>query len=290
MSSGKKIVTFSTRIRKYIVNPKPVTMKFTITLQALEKNAVLPINYQYPLSSWIYKVLEHGDPVLAQLLHQEGYAEGKRRYKFYSFSELRTVQHRIERDRLILLHPEIHFSIHFLAEQAAQVMVMGLFKESGSFFLGDKISGARFALRSIQMDMLPPLGESIDLFTVSPVVVSTIIDTPEGKLSREYLRPFDEAYAPQIIANLERKFAAAQTAGLISGETGTPQFELLSNEAKEKKIDLMPGTPQYTRVRGYKYRFRLHGSQELLKLALLAGVGEKNAMGFGGVELAKSRA
>ena len=58
-------------------------MKFTLTLQALEKNAVLPINYQYPLSSWIYRVLEYGDPVLAQLLHQEGYVEGNRRYKFY---------------------------------------------------------------------------------------------------------------------------------------------------------------------------------------------------------------
>ncbi|MDX2067385.1 MAG: CRISPR-associated endoribonuclease Cas6 [Haliscomenobacter sp.] len=262
-------------------------MKFTLTLQALEKNAVLPINYQYPLSAWIYRVLEYGDPVLAQLLHQEGYVEGNRRYKFYSFSELRTVKHLIERDRLILLHPEVSFSIHFLAEHAAQVMVMGLFKEAGAFFLGDKVSGSKFVIRSIQMDMLPPLGESIDLFTVSPVVVSTVINTPEGKLSREYLRPFDEAYPAQIIGNLERKFAAAQTAGLIAGNSGGAHFELLSNEAKEKKIDLMAGTPQYTRVRGYKYRFRLYGSPELLKLALLAGVGEKNAMGFGGVELTR---
>lgn len=262
-------------------------MKFTLTLQSLEKNAVLPINYQYPLSAWIYRILEYGDPVLAQLLHQEGYVEGNRRYKFYSFSELRTVKHRIERDRLILLHPEVSFSIQFLAEHAAQVMVMGLFKEAGAFFLGDKVSGAQFVIRSIQMDMLPPLGESIDLFTVSPVVVSTVIHTPEGKLSREYLRPFDEAYPAQIIGNLERKFAAAQTAGLISGDPSSARFELLSNEAKEKKIDLMAGTPQYTRVRGYKYRFRLYGSPELLKLALLAGVGEKNAMGFGGVELTR---
>lgn len=263
-------------------------MKFTITLQALEKNAVLPINYQYPLSSWIYRVLEYGDPALAQLLHQEGYSEGNRRYKFYSFSELRTVKHRIDRDRLILLHPELSFSIHFLAEQAAQVMVMGLFKEAGAFFLGDKVSGARFVIRSIQMDMLPPIGESIDLFTVSPVVVSTVVEMPEGKLSRAYLNPLEPQYGNHIIDNLERKFAVAQTAGLISGEPGGARFELLSNEAKEKKIDLMAGTPQYTRVRGYKYRFRLYGSPELLKLALLAGVGEKNAMGFGGVEIIRS--
>lgn len=264
-------------------------MKFTITLQALEKNAVLPINYQYPLASWIYRVLEYGDPVMAQTLHQEGYSEGNRRYKFYSFSELRTMKHRIEHDRLILLHPELSFSIHFLVEQAAQVLVMGLFKEAGAFFLGDKVSGARFALRSINMEMLPPIGESIDLFTVSPVVVSTIMDKPDGKLSRVYLNPLETAYGEHIIGNLERKFAAAQTAGLISGGLGDARFELLSNEAKEKKIDLMAGTPGYTRVRGYKYRFRLYGSPELLKLALLAGVGEKNAMGFGGVEIAKAR-
>lgn len=264
-------------------------MKFTITLQAQDRNAVLPINYQYPLSSWIYRILEYGDPILAQLLHEEGYSQGNRRYKFYSFSELRTVKHRIERDRLVLLHPEVSFSIQFLAEHTAQVMIMGCFKEAGAFFLGDKVSGARFKISSVQMHMLPAIGESIDLFTVSPVVVSTIMDQPDGKLSRVYLNPLETAYGEHIIGNLERKFAAAQTAGLISGGLGNARFELLSNEAKEKKIDLMAGTPGYTRVRGYKYRFRLYGSEEFLRLALLAGVGEKNAMGFGGVEVISDR-
>lgn len=264
-------------------------MRFTLTLQAQAPQTVLPLNYQYPLSAWIYRVLEYGDPVMAQLLHQEGYSAGPRRYKFYSFSELRTVKHRIEQDRLVLLHPEVHFSLHFLAEQAAQVMVMGLFKEAGPFFLGDKKSGGQFVVRSIQMDLLPPLGESLDLFTVSPVVVSTVVERPEGKLGRAYLHPQEPPYGQQILANLERKFGAAVDAGLLTGSPGELGFELLSHEVKEKKIDLLAGTPQYTRVRGYKYRFRLKGSPELLKLALLAGVGEKNAMGFGGVEVIEEK-
>jgi CRISPR-associated endoribonuclease Cas6 len=263
-------------------------MRLKIKLHALERNIALPLNYQYPLSAWIYRVLEMGDPIMAQLLHEEGYVEGKRRFKFYSFGELRCTRQRIEKDRLILLHPELSFNIHFLAEQAAQTMIMGLFKATDAFFLGDKVSGGRFAVSSVEIEMLPQLGESLQLFSVSPVVISTFNAGTEGRNAREYHSPLEPGYGELLLGNLQRKFEVAQAAGLVGGDMGEPGFQLLSNEAKEKKIDLMPGTPHYTRVRGYKFRFELKGSPEFLKLALLAGVGEKNAMGFGGVEEVKN--
>jgi len=48
-------------------------MRFQIKFRLEGKRQVLPLNYQYPLSSWIYKVLQKGDAGLSDFLHREGY-------------------------------------------------------------------------------------------------------------------------------------------------------------------------------------------------------------------------
>lgn len=262
-------------------------MRFTITLQALEPGTVLPINYQYPLSSWIYRTLEQGDRELADFLHEEGYSnDSHRRFKFYSFSELRTPGARVQGGRLILTRPEARFSIGFLANRAAQTMVMGLFRQAEPFWLGDSHYRGRFAVSAVEMQMLPPMEGEADFFTTSPVVVSIGDLNPDGTPGKKFLSPFDEGFEAQFVGNLKQKYAVARQHGLIEEAEAEPAigYTLLSHSAKEKRIDLLRGRPGYTRVRGYKFRFRLEAPEAVLRLALLAGVGEKNAMGFGAVE------
>lgn len=51
-------------------------MRFKLTLEVIEKQKpLLPLNYQYELSSWIYKVIDQGDPLFSgvaafQRIHQ----------------------------------------------------------------------------------------------------------------------------------------------------------------------------------------------------------------------------
>ena len=45
-------------------------MRFKITLQSISGSQI-PINYQYPLSSAIYKILAKGYASYAQFLHEE---------------------------------------------------------------------------------------------------------------------------------------------------------------------------------------------------------------------------
>lgn len=61
-------------------------MIFQLILNKNKSNAVIPINYQYPLSAAIYKILQKGDSEYAQFLHEEGYGKG---YKFFTFSDLK---------------------------------------------------------------------------------------------------------------------------------------------------------------------------------------------------------
>lgn len=47
-------------------------MHFKITIVSSEKGAVLPINYSYPLSSAIYRIIARGDAQYAAFLHETG--------------------------------------------------------------------------------------------------------------------------------------------------------------------------------------------------------------------------
>lgn len=61
-------------------------MRFQLILTAKDGGGKLPINYQYPLSAAIYRILSKGDREYARFLHEEGYGKG---YKFFTFSDLR---------------------------------------------------------------------------------------------------------------------------------------------------------------------------------------------------------
>lgn len=264
-------------------------MQLRIVLEAQNHSTTIPINYQYPLSAWVYQALEQGNPQEANFLHQEGYVSGHRRFKLYAFSELRTPGAKVKGDRLMLKQKELWFDISFLADRTAMAMAMGVFQQSNTFWLGDRKSGGQFSIRSVQMKPLPDLKESTTFFTVSPVVISKSDIGVDGKAGKKYLSPEDKGYAQQLIDNLLHKYKVAQVAGLMDTSEDVPElcFELLSHHSKEKHINLMSGQAGFTRVRAYKYRFRLSGHSPLLRLALLAGVGEKNAMGFGALEVRK---
>ena len=67
-------------------------MKFNIFLKAPSGSSI-PINYQYPLSAAIYKVLHQADEAYSLFLHETGYrkADSLKTFKLFTFSDLRVV-------------------------------------------------------------------------------------------------------------------------------------------------------------------------------------------------------
>ncbi len=63
-------------------------MRFKLTLQTLQYPAFLPFNYQYPLSSAIYKIIRSADKDFAAFLHNKGYGEGYKSFKLFTFSDI----------------------------------------------------------------------------------------------------------------------------------------------------------------------------------------------------------
>lgn len=52
-----------------------IFMRIRLVLTVTEKERILPINYQYEFSAWIYKTLHYGNPEFASWLHENVYRE-----------------------------------------------------------------------------------------------------------------------------------------------------------------------------------------------------------------------
>ena len=86
-------------------------MRFSLTLQVLSHNKLLPINYQYEL----YSVLQTADAKYSRFLHDSGYLNGSHSFKLFTFSPLhiqpfrlhgKTQQIEILSDRVIIELPD----------------------------------------------------------------------------------------------------------------------------------------------------------------------------------------
>ena len=64
-------------------------MRFQLTLNRTTKQRMLPMDYQYYISAWIYKTIGKADMEFARFLHDEGYGNDPGKlYKLFCFSRL----------------------------------------------------------------------------------------------------------------------------------------------------------------------------------------------------------
>ncbi len=94
-------------------------MRLELTLTPCAGNGLLPINYQYPLSAVIYKIIQQADEKYSAFLHNEGYKlNGGKSFKLFSFSDLR-IPFRIQGDRLHINGSSALLTISFHIDEAA---------------------------------------------------------------------------------------------------------------------------------------------------------------------------
>lgn len=265
-------------------------MRFKIHLQSLSKQpTVLPINYQYPLSAWIYKTIHDGDNEFAQWLHNQGYFDNKRQYKLFTFSQLSIDKFKVVNDRLIIRNPELSVTVSFYAEQAAEPFIKGLFKDQkGS--IGDQRSKTTFQVSKIEKLNDPRFENSLILKTLSPIIVAKTPD--DNSKNAIFLSPESPSF-PQILYN---NLINKKTAWMINSKRHPASMDFekengfrfnLLNKPKPRLVTIKAGTPQETKVKGYIFNFQIKAPSQLLEIGYHAGFGEKNSLGFGCVEVDK---
>lgn len=254
-------------------------MRFLIQLRVSDIPCQIPVNYQYPLSAAIYKIISKGDADYAAFLHGKGYGKG---FKFFSFSQIEG-QYRIEGDRFNILSRDISLQISFHLPEAAQGFIKGLFSNE-TIEVADKKSKGIFRIERVE-SMANPLVRYADndvemvwLKPMSPIVA--VMPNERGK--DDYLAPDDPAFVENLIYNWRQKITA-----IFGKEAGDEALLLIeatfyNNPPKSRLVAIKEGTKEQTRIRGWmNFKLKVTAEKRFLELLINGGVGINNATGFG---------
>lgn len=255
-------------------------MRLKLHLQRIGKANVLPLNYQYPISAWIYHTLEQADESFSAFLHNHGYTTARKSFKFFTFSGLQVADFRIQGDRMAVLSPSATLHVHFYLDKPAETFVRGLF-QSRQCRIYDRQSEACFEVAQVEVLPLEVHTETVRLRTLSPLVV--------GRKNRrghdDYLAPDDPEYASFLQNNLVDKYLATRQPLRPEWADFPFAFRPLGGPPKSRLVTIKAEQESQTKIRGYLFDFELTAPRPLLELGLLAGLGRYNADGFGCCEL-----
>ncbi len=251
-------------------------MRLRVTMM-LDCEVCLPINHQHLLTGVVYRFLERADADYAQFLHTEGYAatedeRDRHRFKLFVFSPLRAKRRRADHVLLHIGPGPVEWLVSSPVEPFLTAFATGLLSE-GVLPVG------RLALSIAQVETLPaPHLDEVNRFTcLSPIVASISGERP----TPEYLRPGDPRFSEQVRCNLMAKYRA------LHGKP--PADDRLALEFDTDYLEHHRGTKlidfKGIQVVGALAPFTLRGSPEMIRVGYECGLGEKNAAGFGMVEI-----
>ncbi len=247
-------------------------MRIKFHLKPIGQSKILPMNYQYEVASWLYKIIDSINPGYGDFLHNEGYSDGKSRsYKFFTFSNFHIPQKKVERDRLHILGDHLFFQVGFVMDEASTSLILGVM-ENARFTIRDHISGVDFMIDRIERMYEPEFTDRMKFRTISPICVSR-----STQKQAEYLAPDHPDYGELLIHNLIQKYRFF--------EPNFPEkvysYFSVTNEPHSKLITIKAGTTHPIQVRGYLFDFIIKAPPELIRMGYSAGFGEKNSLGFG---------
>jgi len=258
-------------------------MRFRITLRVDRERFgdLMPINYQYELSAWIYKVLAKSDAKYSAWLHDNGYSYTEAKaFKFFCFSQLQFHGFDIlpQQERIKVVGDLVDWYVSFIPDKGTESFVKGLLGNN-TIIIGDDKS--KVAFKIINVEGLYPIRyyDKMTFEAISPVCMKRHLT--DGKI--EYLSPKDEGYKDLMLQNLISKYSAFYGKEYFS-EYDDFVFEPDLSRVKSALITIKANTPEQTKVRGFKFRFTVKGDPKLMKFIYEGGVGSSNSIGFGFVK------
>ena len=182
-------------------------MRFKLILQSLHKPAFLPFNYQYPLSSAIYKIISSADQEFATFLHDRGYGEGHKNFKLFTFSDIKTSFLR-DGDQMQLQNDHAELIVCFYIPQAAENFIKGLFIDQ-QLQIADYKSKATFQIT--QVESLPVWHNNKPVKVLQPIS-PLVVGEKNGRGHYDYRSPQDDDFEDCLLHNWIEKWAAAGNA------------------------------------------------------------------------------
>lgn len=172
---------------------------------------------------------------------------------------------RIKRIEKLFFYGKVQLYVSFYTEESHQMIVQN-FLEKKPLILGNHL------LQLYDCELAQEVYEPCLVDTASAVTIHSTPQLSDGRKKTYYYNPWENDFSEMIRQNLVRKYQA------FYGE-----------EPKEAAFKIVPDgkmkgtTIYYNRfvIRGWNGSFRIYGAEEMIKMALLSGIGARNGIGLG---------
>jgi len=246
-------------------------MRLKVNLELLNDKAI-DINYNYYITSLIYKFISKSNIDFANTLHEEGYSAGGKKFKLFTYSTL--ICHKYEiKESYILFKDIITWYISSPVNEFILYFAQSLLNEGTV-----NISEGEFQVLNVEVLKSPQFKNKMMFRCLSPIAVNTGT-VVEDEFKQYYLSPENEKFIENIKNNLLRKYFA-----LTNTLPNDLNFEMkivnLDKCIKGKRINI-----KNSFIKGYNPIFEIKGSEELIKIGYEAGFGSKSSLGMGLVEV-----
>ncbi len=242
-------------------------------LAPLNGELALPVHYNHMIQAVIYR---HLDEALAEWLHDEGFRFEKRLFKLFTFSRLYGRRRVFDAERgEIRWRGPVHLrigSMHhdFMLSFAKHLMRKPRVRLGWSTCEVVEVAVERYSV---------PSGP-VRVQAVSPITVYHTEEV-EGRRRTHYYTPFDAAFNEGIRKNLLRKARAFMGEGVAL--PALPEEVIRPIRVRER--DQVVARYKNFWIKGWMGVYELHLPADYFDLAYCAGLGSKNAQGFGMVRL-----
>jgi CRISPR-associated endoribonuclease Cas6 len=255
-------------------------MTIELNLEPETYNYQIPLNYQYPLSAAIYKLIATSSEEFADWLHEIGYKSGKGKpYKMFVFSKLSTspIDKALLSKNILKSKGGLHF---YFASPVNDKIILNFIQgamQKGIIKIGAvDLPQTEFTIKSINMLPIITYENNQTYRTISPICVSNFNN---GKV--EYIFPNNEQIEEKLENNLKEKYKILNEKDFNENL----QIEIIDKtQFKQKNIIIKENTEFQGRIKAFETHIRINTTAEMHKIAQECGIGERNSMGFGMME------
>jgi CRISPR-associated endoribonuclease Cas6 len=256
-------------------------MRIRLNLKQKKDNQIIPINYQYNISSFIYRTMEKSDSFYSQWLHDNGYANGSKKFKFFTFSFLNIPEREINNNTLIVKSPYISLIVSLPFDESAMHFITGLFSEQTLKIYNEQYQ-AEFLVKTVEALPDPKFTSQMKFRARTPLILKS---PNTDKHTFTYIGPDHILFPILLKRNLHEKYITkCLTFNKTVQSEGIEEVKAFG-DFKPKLITIRENRKEETKVKGYLCSFEITGNPEVIKVGYEAGFGCNNSLGFGFAEV-----
>ncbi|PNT91006.1 CRISPR-associated endoribonuclease Cas6 [Clostridium thermosuccinogenes] len=249
-------------------------MRIKLTLDSIGKQTI-DLNYNYALSSMIYNLIRESDSKYSTFLHEKGYEINNKHYKLFTFSQLKPEKYEINGSCM-----SIQGKVVLYITSPMKEFILSLVK-TVTGYPEIRIDKVMFRVINIEVMAEPKFSRCMKFMCLSPITISTAFLKENARLKRQDLFIEDRRFTENLRANIISKYEI-----LHGKKPEDTEFEVKFTDVdKYKKGKLIDY--KGIKIKGYLAPFEVCGNPELIATAYECGVGDRNSLGMGMIEVVR---